>query len=165
VLWYCAALLAAACVVPEMAAAQPNQPTGLTAKPGFDRVMLYWNDPGDSSIIRNEFRQKLVGNPYGPWTRIQGLRRDTGHLVHPLTRGRTYAFQVRAVNSTGDGPASVEVTATLLVKPTGFTATAGDGEITLSWNNPNIRRVGEHLEEQCQPDQLHDNGAPPSFTH
>jgi fibronectin type 3 domain-containing protein len=56
------------------------------------------------------------------------------------TDGTTYYYVVTAVNSFGESPYSSEVSATPTdVKPdapTGLTATAGDGEVSLSWTPP-----------------------------
>lgn len=59
--------------------------------------------------------------------------------ISGLTDGTTYDFTVAAVNSVGAGPESAEVSATpetattAPAAPTGLTATAGNGEVTLTW--------------------------------
>ena len=60
----------------------------------------------------------------------------TNHTVASLTNGTEYAYQIRALNRSGAGPASDGASATPLgkpVAPTGLNADAGDGQVTLSW--------------------------------
>ena len=60
----------------------------------------------------------------------------TNHTVTSLTNGTEYAYQIRALNRSGAGPASDGASATPLgkpVAPTGLNADAGDGQVTLSW--------------------------------
>ena len=98
----------------------PNVPGRLTAKPGNGMVVLSWDDPDDSTIIRYEYRQAdtyQTGDPVWPtdptdnsevWTRITASGADTTtHTVTGLDNDRTnqgdeddvlYTFQVRAVN-------------------------------------------------------------------
>ncbi|HEU4753076.1 MAG TPA: S8 family serine peptidase [Armatimonadota bacterium] len=58
--------------------------------------------------------------------------RDSG-----LTAGAAYTYRVRAVNDSGDSPYSNEAAVTLPLDapsaPTGLTARASDGRVTLSW--------------------------------
>ncbi|MGD1061613.1 MAG: fibronectin type III domain-containing protein, partial [Methanomassiliicoccales archaeon] len=56
-----------------------------------------------------------------------------------LANGQTYYYWVSAVNSVGEGPKSDEGAAipyTIPDSPTGFTAIAGDGQVTLNWTAP-----------------------------
>ncbi len=60
----------------------------------------------------------------------------TNHTVTSLTNGTEYAYQIRALNRSGAGPASDGASATPLgkpVAPTGLNADAADGQVTLSW--------------------------------
>ena len=60
----------------------------------------------------------------------------TNHTVTSLTNGTEYAYQIRALNRSGAGPASDGASATPLgkpVAPSGLNADAGDGQVTLSW--------------------------------
>ena len=52
-----------------------------------------------------------------------------------LRNGTEYTFQVRAVNSLGDGTASDEISATPAgppIRPSNFTVTRGNGQVTLA---------------------------------
>ena len=118
----------------------PAKPTGLTAKPGNTRVTLTWDDPGDASITRYQINRQTNGL-WGAWRDISGSGADTtSFIVENLTNGVSYAFAIRAVNSTGPGAPSAPVTATPAAtkpdKPTGLTAAAGNAKVTLRWNDP-----------------------------
>ncbi|MBI4083652.1 MAG: Ig-like domain-containing protein, partial [Candidatus Lambdaproteobacteria bacterium] len=72
-------------------------------------------------------------------TRVAGATSPYTHTG--LTNGQPYCYRVRGVNGVGEGPLSNEVCGTPAdVTPpgpvTGFTATAGDGQLTLAWSNP-----------------------------
>ncbi len=117
----------------------PAKPTGFEATPGDGAVALSWDDPGDATISGWEYAVKTTG-AYGPWTGIPGSSAETtAHTVTPLDNGTPYAFKVRAVNASGNGAASDEATAVPVpvpAKPAGFAATAGAGEVVLSWDDP-----------------------------
>ena len=117
---------------PQIAHAQvPSKPTGLTATAGDGLVVLAWDNPRDSSIIRWEYQRKeartdiFPGTDYGDPIVIdksgESGFRHTVRVSSGLENGRTYAFKVRAVNDAGNGVVSNEVEATPVV-----------GEISLS---------------------------------
>src|SRR5436309_2955939 len=62
--------------------------------------------------------------------------------ISGLTNGTSYSFTVRAANAIGPGPASSPATATPVAPatapgaPTGLTATAGNGQVGLTWTAP-----------------------------
>ncbi len=120
------------------AATAPAKPTSVTATGGARQVALGWADPGYASITSWEYQQKQGSGAYGSWTAIgSSSATTTSHTVTGLSDGTTYAFKVRAVNASGNGDASDEVTAaTIPAKPTGLTATGGVRAAALSWTNP-----------------------------
>ncbi|MYG64965.1 MAG: fibronectin type III domain-containing protein, partial [Synechococcus sp. SB0675_bin_7] len=121
--------------------AAPAKPTGFTATAGNGAVSLAWSDPGNSAITGYQYRQKAGGGSYSDWTAISGSgAATTSHTVSGLTDGTAYTFRIRAVAGTVHGVPSDEATATLPpaapAKPTGFTATAGNGAVSLAWSDP-----------------------------
>ena len=119
--------------------AVPAKPTGFTATPGDGRVSLQWSDPGNATITGWQYALKTTGN-YGAWTDIAGSgAATTDHTVTGLDNGTAHGFKLRALNASGNGAESDEVAATPVAvpaKPTGFTATPGDGQIALAWDDP-----------------------------
>ena len=103
-------------------------PTGLTATAGYGEVTLTWDDPENTNI--SGYQLSIDG---GTFAEIGGSDEDTtGHTVGSLTGGTSYTFAVRAEN----GAATMVSETPLFVAPTGLTATAGYGEVTLDWTNP-----------------------------
>ena len=125
----------------------PPPPTGLTAQAGTGQATLRWDAyPVDAGITEWQYRLKPEGVGWRDWQTMPNSEPLTAeHMVTGLIDGETSTFLVRAVNSTGAGSASAAVSVdiplrSLLVKPTHtptLTARAGDGEVTLSWDEPN----------------------------
>ena len=120
----------------------PSAVEGLAARAGAGQVVLAWVDPDDAHIIKYQYRQSTDGGTswLPEWTDMSGSgATTTSHTVTGLTNGTEYTFEVRAVNGEGAGVGSVSVTATPvppLGVPTGFTVAVGDGQVTLSWDDP-----------------------------
>ncbi|MDE0288445.1 MAG: fibronectin type III domain-containing protein, partial [bacterium] len=124
----------------------PGAPTGLSAAAGDGQVTLSWDAPssdGGSLITGYQYSQDS-----GSWTSIPSSRPGQanagGYTVTGLTNGRTYSFQIRAVNGIGGGLPSNSASAVPERPqalgppgaPTGLSAMAGDGLVTLSWDAP-----------------------------
>ena len=112
----------------------PSAPTGLVATAGNSQVSLTWN-PSSGATSYNVKRATTSG---GPYTQVANTSapNDTDTA---LTNGTTYYYGGAAVNSAGESPNSSEVSATPMaapppVAPTGLNATAGNAQVSLSWN-------------------------------
>ncbi len=119
---------------------QVQAQTSTPAKPSLavigrsTEVVLYWSDLDDDSITGWQY-QYGVGNgpdtpePYGPWTDIpipSGMNAaDLYTYTVPLTGSSLWYFQVRAVNSNGNGTASDGRGTTLFSKLTTLTVSPG----------------------------------------
>ena len=121
----------------------PAAPTGLTATPRDQRVELFWDHPGNDTITKYQYStdggtnfadipdSDASTNSYNVTVLSDGT--DTA-----LANATTYTLAVRAVNPSGAGPASTG-TATPMpapAAPSGLSATPGDGQVTLSWDDP-----------------------------
>ncbi len=126
--------------------AKPAAPTGLRATGGATQVTLNWADPGNATITKYQVRYGAglstdSGFSWGTWADVSSSSATTtSATVTGLTNGTEYTFGVRAVGLSGDG-AEATVTATPLAAgaaaaPTGFTATAGSGQVALAWTAP-----------------------------
>ncbi len=132
-------------------AAGPAKPTGFTATPGPNsgQVTLRWTDPEDNRITRWQY-DSWRGTPgaWGGWRNFSpgaGPGATSGR-ISGLNNGTQYGFRVRARAGALQGAASDAATATPAAnpppaKPTGLTATPGDGTVILSWDNPNNSNI------------------------
>ena len=121
----------AASTVTATPAPVPAAPTNLEAEVRDRRIGLTWDDPGDSTI--DEYEYSTDG---GSFSVISGSDdTTTSYTVTGLTNGTQYTFAVRAVNNTDDGVESTVTATPLWPAPTGLVATAGQGRVTLEWNN------------------------------
>ena len=93
----------------------PAAPTGFGVSASDGAVTLNWGVPSASGISRHEYRRKTTGG-YGPWTSIPNSApsesNEDSFTVSPLENDTEYTFQLRAVNSLGDGVAGGEMSAT-----------------------------------------------------
>ncbi|HVL87403.1 MAG TPA: fibronectin type III domain-containing protein, partial [Candidatus Thermoplasmatota archaeon] len=120
----------------------PTAPLDLAAAPDYGRVTLSWSAPaseGTSPIqsynvyrgTTSEGKALLANLPASPRT----------YVDNAVAHGTTYFYEVSAANAVGEGPRSIEVSATTPVPtvpsaPRNLQATAGPEKITLSWNTP-----------------------------
>ncbi len=111
----------------------PSAPTGVTATPGNAQVSLNWN----ASSGATSYHVKRSTTTGGPYTQMAAPT-TTSDVDTGLANGTTYFYVVSALNSAGESGNSAEASATPVLPvpatPTGLTATAGDTQVTLSWN-------------------------------
>ena len=113
----------------------PSAPTGLTATAGNAQVVLTWTAVSGATSY-NIYSQSTAGVTTSSGAKIAGITKAS-YTQTGLTNGTHYYYVVTAVNSNGESPTSTEVTATpqapIPSAPTGLTATAGNGQVALSW--------------------------------
>ena len=91
----------------------PAAPVDFQAIAGDARVTLTWDPANDDTISRWEYQQKQGTGDYGAWTSIASSDADTtAHALENLTNDTQYTFRLRAVNATGNGASSGELSAT-----------------------------------------------------
>ena len=129
----------------------PAKPAGLTATPGpgSGQVTLRWTNPGDSRVTSWQY-DSWRGTP-GAWGGWRNFNPGAGGAassarISGLANGTQYGFRVRARAGSLGGAASDAATATPAAnlppfKPTGLTATAGNGQVTLRFDNPRDSRI------------------------
>ena len=121
----------AASTVTATPAPVPAAPTNLEAEVRDRRIGLTWDDPSDSTIDKYEY-----STDGGSFSVISGSDdTTTSYTVTGLINGTQYTFAVRAVNNTDDGVESTVTATPLWPAPTGLVATAGQGRVTVEWNN------------------------------
>ena len=115
----------------------PGAPQDFTATAGHAEVTLGWTAPesdGGSAITRYQYRHAagLTVPTSASWTNVADGSDDgnstgdeTSVTVSSLTNGTEYAFEVRAVNSVGEGAKAGPVTAT----PAPTVTVAAGGEV------------------------------------
>ena len=87
--------------------ALPGAPTSLTGSPGTAEANLAWGAASGIGILRYEARSRPgTAGAWTAWATISSSAADLDGEVTGLMNGRTYYFQVRAVNAAGAGPAS-----------------------------------------------------------
>ena len=104
---------------------RPGKPTGVTAAAGAGsgRLTLSASVSGSGALTNWQYRQKAATDAdFGAWTDISSTSTTLSHTLSGLTDGTSYRFKVRAVNATGEGPAS---DASDAARPTAATLTAG----------------------------------------
>ncbi|MGA2844635.1 MAG: glycoside hydrolase family 44 protein [Candidatus Acidiferrales bacterium] len=112
----------------------PATPTGLAATAGNAQVSLNWNASTGATSYHVK-RSTASGSETQISAPGSNSFTDTG-----LTNGTKYFYVVSAVNSGGESANSSEVNATPTAPavppptPTGLQATAGNAQVTLSWN-------------------------------
>jgi fibronectin type 3 domain-containing protein len=113
----------------------PSVPTGLAAAAGDGEVDLSWS----ASAGATSYNVKRSTSDGGPYTTIAPGVTATAFTDTNVTNGTTYYYVVSAVNANGESANSAQVSAkpgaaAAPDAPTGLTASAGDGEVDLSWS-------------------------------
>ncbi|WP_455205834.1 Ig-like domain-containing protein, partial [Kaarinaea lacus] len=132
-------------VVPQKAT--PTKPINLTAQAGDGQVMLDWDDQGNAESFRLYFSTSAGVNAGSQYINFA----SPPYTHAPLLNGQNYYYRVRAINSAGVSVMSDELlivpsaaggngminspsTGTAPAAPTTVKLAAGDGQITLLWN-------------------------------
>ena len=117
---------ASATITATPVAVKPATPTGVTATASSGQVVVSWTAVTGATGYSVYRGGVLVGSP------TVATFTDTG-----LTNGTAYTYTITANNTGGSSAASAGVSATPQVAapgiPTGLTATAGVGQVTVSW--------------------------------
>lgn len=114
----------------------PAVPTGVTAVAGDGQITLNWQ----TSSGATSYAVKRATTSGGPYTEVASGLTATTLTDTNVVNDTTYYYVVAAVNSIGSSANSAEAIATpqesteeVPAAPSGLTATAGAGQVTLSW--------------------------------
>jgi titin len=115
----------------------PSKVMGLQAKAGNGYVLLTWTEPDNNG-------RRITGyNIYaGQSPSLLNFLVTSGDVTYNHTdviNGKTYYYNVTAINEAGEGVGSVQVSARPLGLPgvpEQFTATLAENEVKLSWQDP-----------------------------
>lgn len=117
------------------AAQQPSAPQSVTTTPGDKSVTMSWKAPSNSgsSAITGYRVTRITGDSVAPnpWTNVIPATSLSQTFTY-LQNGTTYQFSVAAINSAGEGPATV-VSAT---PQAGAVATPTTGSSIVSVSSP-----------------------------
>jgi hypothetical protein len=124
-------------VTQQATAGVPDAPTIGTATAGNGQVTVSWTAPSNNGGATIE-SYTATSSPGGFTCTYVGSGSNSCDVTG-LSNGTSYAFIVKAYNSSGSSPASGSVSATPRTvpnAPTIGTATAGNGQVTVSWTAP-----------------------------
>ncbi len=132
------------CATTDTATTAPSAPSSLSATAlSQSSIALTWQDNSDNETGFKIERKTGNGGTYSQIntaSAISGIGSSGYYEDTSLTEGTSYCYKIRAYNLAGDSSYSSESCATTDAAgsapsaPTGISATAGDGQATISWN-------------------------------
>jgi fibronectin type 3 domain-containing protein len=116
----------------------PAAPAGLSAIAGDGAVSLDWHDNGEPDLMSYSVYRSTAGAPF---VLLSSGLADSAYADTAVVNDTTYAYVVTAIDAAGnesDDSKTAMVTPQDLTPPaapTGLTATAGDGQVSLDWDD------------------------------
>jgi hypothetical protein len=117
----------------------PARVSSLKGEGGNSQVVLTWAAPRPLNSPVTDYKVEYSSDGTSWIELLDGSFTQTTSTVTDLTNGTEYFFRVSAINGQGTSAPSVIAKAIPRSKPdviTTLTATAGDGEVNLSWAAP-----------------------------
>ena len=115
----------------------PEAPENLSAHWASDQLTFRWEAPasdGGAGITGYQHRHKAgSGDITSGWSEVNT---DLSATIDNVTVQAAYTFEVRAVNSAGDGAEASLTTPVEPGRPQGLAVIRGSGQATLSWAAP-----------------------------
>ena len=122
----------------------PDKPKGLDATATHDSVTLTWDDPADESItgyvILRRVRENDQGGDFSVLVANTGSAATT-YTDNEVAASTTYTYRIKAINGAGVSERSrwvhIDTPAPPVPdKPTGLEAAASNGQVVLTWDDP-----------------------------
>jgi fibronectin type 3 domain-containing protein/subtilisin family serine protease len=116
----------------------PAAPAGLSAMAGDGEATLDWHDNDESDLASYSVYRSDSGDPY---VLLAGAIAQSAYVDTAAVNGTTYGYVVTATDTAGNESADSKVAVvtpqdiTAPAAPTGLTATAGDGQVSLDWDD------------------------------
>ena len=111
----------------------PSAPTSLSATAGNGQATISFTAGSNGGSAITNYKYSLDGTTY---TALSPTDATSPVTITGLTNGTSYSISLKAVNSSGDSAASAAVSVTPSTTPsapTSLTATAGNGQATISF--------------------------------
>ena len=111
----------------------PSAPTSLSATAGDGQATISFTPGSNGGSAITNYKYSLDGTTY---TALSPIDSSSPITISGLTNGTSYTVYLKAVNARGDSSASTSVSVTPSTAPsapTSLTATAGDGQTTISF--------------------------------
>ena len=136
-----------------VAKAGPSRPTEFTYTPGENAITLSWQDPSDSAITKYQLRALLSdGFGWTAWTDIPGSDASTTWFIISTASDSPFYVQLRAVRDDTPGVPSAILDVRSESHGIGLTATPGNVQIALSWNDPGDSTITKYQYTQRSED-------------
>jgi fibronectin type 3 domain-containing protein len=121
----------------------PTAPSGLTATAGNASAVLKWTASSTANALYYLYQRDSTAGQ--SWQKGSLPISGTTFTPTSLANGDTYQWKVTAANSSGESTASNVASAKpmppLPAAPSGLTAAAGDGKVTLKWTASSTANV------------------------
>ena len=122
----------------------PDKPTGLDATASHGQVVLTWNDPDDESITGYVILRRIRVNDQGGDFSVLVANTEsaaTTYTDNEVAASTTYTYRIKAINQQGTSERSrwvhIDTPAPPVPdKPTGLEAAASNGQVVLTWDDP-----------------------------
>ena len=122
----------------------PSKPRGLKATSTHDSVTLTWNDPEDDSISGYVILRRVRVNDQGGDFSVLVADTEsaaTTYTDNEVAASTTYTYRIKAINEAGTSERSrwvhIDTPAPPVPdKPTGLEAAASNGQVVLTWDDP-----------------------------